>query len=162
GVTFESWRPGLPVRQGSVSIPDWHLDLRQTLGVEYLLLRNHIVDVEQKGRQGVDLVGGQRPLSIERHGAIDVIPNRRRERRAKRQYSSPCPELDIRASGYLAFQIGRRALDPRRPVASRAPLRAIDQCALLDSAAPRRELLSGRTDGDIPRADFLCARRASH
>ena len=34
--------------------------------------------------------------------------------------------------------------------------------AFLGGSASRRELLSGRTDGDIQRADFLCGRRASH
>src|SRR5205814_7460196 len=105
-ITFKPRRPGLPLRQGSVSIPDWHFYLRQTLGVEYLVLRDDIVYIEQKSRQRVHLIGRERPLTIERHGAIDVVPNRRRERRAKRQYSSPCPELDILAG--LAFQNGRR------------------------------------------------------
>src|SRR6059036_846458 len=159
-VTFKPSRPGLPLGQGSVSVPDRHFYLRQTLGVEYLVLRDDIVYVEQKSRQCVHLIGRQRPLTIERHGAIEVIPNRRRERRAKRQYSPSCPELNIRAS--LAFQNGRCAFDARCPVASRAPLRAIDLRALLGSSASGREFLSGRTDGDIPRADFLCARRASH
>src|SRR4051812_2828662 len=39
GVTFQPSRLGLPVRQGRVIISDWHLDLRQTLGVEYQVLR---------------------------------------------------------------------------------------------------------------------------
>src|SRR3972149_6988513 len=79
-VTFKPWRPGLPLRQGSVSIPDWHFYFRQTLGVEYLVLPDDIVYIEQKSRQRVHLVGRERPLTIERHGAIDVIPDRCRER----------------------------------------------------------------------------------
>ncbi len=161
-VAFKPWRPGLPVRQGSVSITDRHLDLRQTLGVEHFVLRDDAVYIEQKRRQRVYLIGGQRSFSIEGHGAIDVIPDRRRERRSKRQYSFPCPDVDIRASGAsFAFQNGRFALDTRRPMAYRA-LRAIDLRALLRSSAPWREFLSGRADRDIPRAELLCGRRASH
>src|SRR5262245_35066834 len=75
-VAFKPYRPGLPIRQGSVSITDRHLDLRQTLGVEHFVLRDDAVYVEQKCRQCVYLIGGQRSLSIEGHGAIDVIPDR--------------------------------------------------------------------------------------
>ena len=57
GVTFEPWRPGLPIRQGSVFVTNWHLDLRQTLGVQCLVFRDDIVDVEQIRRQRVDLIG---------------------------------------------------------------------------------------------------------
>ena len=56
-VTFKPWRPGLPLRQGSVFIPDWHFYLRQTLGVEYLVLRDDVVYIEQKRRQRVHLIG---------------------------------------------------------------------------------------------------------
>src|SRR5262245_9559133 len=158
-VAFKPWRPGLPLRQGSVFITNRHLDLRQTLGVEHFVLRNDAVYIEQKRRQRVYLISGQRSLSIEGHGAIDVIPDRGRERRAKRQYSSPSPELDIRGS--FAFQNGRLALETRRPVASRA-LRTIDLCALRRGSSPWREFRPGRADGDIQRTDLLRARRASH
>ena len=40
-----------------VSITIRHFDLRQTLSVDYLVLRNNTVFVEQKGCQGVHLVG---------------------------------------------------------------------------------------------------------
>ena len=62
----------------------------------------------------------------------------------------------------LAFQLGSRALRPRLPVADRAPLLHIELRALLGGSAPRREFRSGRTDGDIPGADFLCGRCAAH
>src|SRR5262249_34162483 len=121
------------------------------------------VYVEQKCRQSVYLIGGQRSLSIEGHGAIDVIPDNRRERRAKRQYSFPFPDVDIRAGrARFAFQNGRSALDTSRPMASRAPLRPIDLRALLGGSAPWREFLSGRADRDIPLTDLLWSRRASH
>ena len=57
-VAFQPWRPGLPLRQASVILADWHLHLRQTLGVEDLVLRDDIVDEEQVRRQRVDLVCG--------------------------------------------------------------------------------------------------------
>src|SRR5262249_2969151 len=121
------------------------------------------VYVEQKCRQRVYLIGGQRSLSIEGHGAIDVIPDRRRERRAERQYSFPCPDVGIRASrASFSFQNWCFSLDNPRPLASRASLRAIDLRALLRGSTPWREFLSGRADGDIPRTDLLCSRRASH
>ena len=63
----------------------WHLHLRQTLGVHYLVLGDDTVQVKQIGRQRVDLIGGEASLLIERHAAIDVIPNRRPVRRADRQ-----------------------------------------------------------------------------
>src|ERR1041385_9288632 len=92
GVTFEPWRAGLPIRKGSVFITNWHLDLRQTLGVQCLVVRDDIVDGEQIRRQLVDLIGRERPLSVEGHPTIDVIPDRRRERRAKRQDSPSRPD----------------------------------------------------------------------
>src|SRR6185503_1109580 len=69
-VAFEPWRSGLPLRQRRVFIADWHLHLRQALSVEYLLLRDDAVYVEQKCRQRIHLIGRQRPLTIERHRAI--------------------------------------------------------------------------------------------
>src|SRR5882672_9655520 len=159
GVTFEPCRPGLPVRQGRVCIPDWHFYLRQTLGLKYLILRDEIVDEEQKSRQRVYLIGRERALTIERHGAIDVIPHLRRERRAKRQYSSPLPKLDVLASP--ALQDRCRASDASRTVACCA-LRAIDLRSFLGGSSPWRKFFSGWADGNVPCADFLGARRASH
>src|SRR5712691_13068866 len=71
GVTLKPSRPRLPVRQPAVFITNRHLDLRQTLFVEYLVLRDHLVHEEQVGRQRIDLIGGESPLSPERHTAID-------------------------------------------------------------------------------------------
>src|SRR5262245_47067664 len=162
-VAFKPWRPGLPLRQGSVFITNRHLDLRQTLGVEHFVLRNDTVYIEQKRRQRVYLIGGQRSLSVEGHGTIDVIPDNRRERRAKRQYSFPFPDVDVRAGrAGFAFQNGSSALDTSRPMASRAPLRTIDLRALLGGSAPWREFLSVRGDRDIQLPDLFWSRRASH
>src|SRR5438874_54844 len=77
GVTLEPWRPGLPVRQPGVVIADRHLDLRQTLFVEYLVLRDHLVQDEQVGGERVYLIGGESPLTPERHAAMDEIPHDR-------------------------------------------------------------------------------------
>src|SRR5215469_7948079 len=82
GVTLKPWRPGLPVRQPGVVIANRHLDLRQTLFVEYLVLRDHLVQEEQVGRQRIYLIGGETPLCPERHAAMDEIPHRGRKRRA--------------------------------------------------------------------------------
>src|SRR6266850_4887106 len=81
GVTLKPWRPVLPVRQPGVVIANWHLDLRQTLFVEDFVLRDHLVQEEQVGRQRIDLIGGESPLIPERHGAMNEIPHRRRKRR---------------------------------------------------------------------------------
>src|SRR5262245_40751153 len=109
GVPLKPSRIGLPLRQWRVIVTNRHLDLRQTLSVDYLVLRDDIVEVQQEGRQRVDLVGSQRPLSIERHGAIDVIPDRRRKRRTERQYSRPFPDVGV--GGRWRFQDGSQAAD---------------------------------------------------
>src|SRR5436190_5181934 len=95
GVPSKPSRLRLPIRERRVFIADRHFDLRQTLGVEYLVFRDHLVDEEQIRRQRVDLIGGQRPLFIERHAAIDEVPDRGRERRADRKYSAAVPGLNI-------------------------------------------------------------------
>src|SRR6202521_2456733 len=64
GVTLKPWRPGLPVRQPGVVIANRHLDLRQTLFVEYLVLRDHMVQEEQVGRQRIYLIGGEYRTTI--------------------------------------------------------------------------------------------------
>ena len=81
--------------QLGVIIADRHPDLRQTLFVEYSVLRDHLVQEEQVGRQRIDLIGGESPLIPERHAAIDEIPHRRRKRRAQWQYALPFPDGKI-------------------------------------------------------------------
>src|SRR5215204_7434095 len=78
-------------------IADRHPDLRQTVLVYYLVLRNHVIEEEQVGRQRVDLIGSQSPLQPEWHAAIDVIPHRRRIRRAQWQDALLFPDGNIRA-----------------------------------------------------------------
>jgi hypothetical protein len=51
GVTLKPSRPVLPVRQPGVVIANRHLDFRQTLFVEYFVLRDHLVQEGQVGRQ---------------------------------------------------------------------------------------------------------------
>ena len=48
--------------QLGVTIANRHLDLRQTLLVEDFVLRDHLIDEEQVGRQRIDLIGGESPL----------------------------------------------------------------------------------------------------
>src|SRR6185503_17773128 len=84
----------------------------------------------------------------------------RRERCAERQDPSARPEIGIR--GIFTFQDGRRALEPRRPVAARAALRAIELRAFFGGSFPGRKFLSGRTDGDVACLDFVRGRRASY
>ena len=122
GVPRKPWRPGLPIRDPSEGITIWHLYLRQTLGVEYCVLRDDIVDKEQIGRQRVDLISGERPLSIEGHATIDVVPHHRGVWRANREDPSIVP----RVGAWLRFafdQPGGAAPDPVRSVARRDPLR---------------------------------------
>src|SRR3972149_2293728 len=109
----------LPLRRDREAITIWHFHLRQTLAVHYLVLRDDTVYVEQKGRQRVDLIGGEGSLSAERHGAIDVVPYRRRVRRAERQYSPQVPGSDIQPP-FGFYQLGSEAPCPFRPVASHA------------------------------------------
>src|SRR2546429_5152464 len=82
GVTLKPWRVELKLMRLAVLIANRHLDLRQTLFVEYLIFRNHLVDEQQIGRQRVHLIGSQSPLQPEWHAAIDEIPHYRRMRRA--------------------------------------------------------------------------------
>src|SRR2546421_535786 len=94
GVTLKPWRPGLPFMQLGVIIANRHLDLRQTLLVEDFVLRDHLVQEEQVGRQRIDLIGGESPLIPRRQAAIDVIPHRRRKPRAQWPGALPLPEWD--------------------------------------------------------------------
>src|SRR5262245_6129080 len=147
--------------QLGVVIANRHLDLRQTLFVEYHVLRDHLVHEEQIGRQRIDLIGGESPLTPERHAAIDVIPHRRRKRRAQWQDALPLPDGNI-----LAFFRLQRRRQPapyaRWAMAGDACLLLKEQCALLGGAAAGRELLSRSTNRDIHAADFFCGRSASH
>src|SRR6516165_9175645 len=145
-------------------IANRHLDLRQTLFVEYFVLRDHFVQEEQVGRQRIYLIGDERALSQERHPAMDVIPHRGRKRGAQWQYALPFPDGHIFT--FFRFQRGRasrhRPPYARFAMAGDAPLLHIDLCALLGGAAARREFLSRRTDRDIQGADFFCGRSAPH
>src|ERR1700733_16016233 len=75
GEPRKSWRFGLPIRHPDPFIADRHLDLRQIILVEDLVLRDYLVDGEQVGRQRIYLIGGKGPLIPERHGAMDEIPH---------------------------------------------------------------------------------------
>src|SRR5215469_166096 len=154
-VTLKPWRPVLPFRQPGVVIANRHLDLRETLFVEDFVLRDHLVQEKQIGRQRIDLVGGERPLIADRHGAVDVIPHRRRKRRGQRQYALPFPDRDILA--FFRLQRGRRpAPCARFAMTGDAALPLKDRRALFGGAVARRELLSRRTDRDVQPAEFFC------
>src|SRR5215467_558819 len=137
GVTLKPSRPGLPLMQLGVIIANRHLDLRQTLFVEYLVLRDHLVQEEQVGRQRIDLIGSESPLIPERHAAIDEIPHRRRKRRAQWQDALPFPDGNILA--FFRLQRGRQPPYARCAMAGDARLLLIDLCALLGCAAAGRE-----------------------
>ena len=152
--------PGLPIRDPGEGITIGHLDLRQTLGVEHLALRDDVVEIQQIGCQRVDLIGRERPLLIEGNTTIDVVPDPRGVWCANREDPAVVP----RVSAQLRFafdQPGSAAPDPVCSVARRAPSAAIDELAFLRGAPPRRELLARRTDGDIPGTDFLFGRSPS-
>jgi len=138
-VTFNPRLPGLPIRQESESITVWHLHHWQTLGVDHIVLRDEIIQVEQIGRQRVDLIGGEGALCIERHAAIDEVPDPRRVRRADRQYSPVFPGVGIWPR-FEFDQPGSQAVCPRPPVAYRAQFLLIHQLAFRGGAAPRRQL----------------------
>src|ERR1017187_7242323 len=57
-----------------------HLDFQQSLGVEGVTFFYDVALVEQKSSHSVDLVKSERSLCVPRHGAIDIVPHRRRER----------------------------------------------------------------------------------
>src|ERR1700757_1732283 len=149
GVTLKPWGPGLPVRQPGVVIGMRHLDLRQTLFVEDFVLRDHVVQEEQVGRQRIYLIGAESPLVPERHGAMNEIPHRRCQWRVqwqyalKKGYALPLPDGNILAC--FRFQRGRQPPDARFAMTHDAPLLLVDLCALLGGAATRRQFLSRRT-----------------
>src|SRR4051812_46007365 len=49
GVTLKPWRSALPLRRKSKSITIRHLDLRQTLGVHYLVFLDYVALVQEEG-----------------------------------------------------------------------------------------------------------------
>jgi hypothetical protein len=139
---------------------DWHLHHRQRLGVEDLVFLDDIVDEQQVRRQRVDLIGGQRSLSVERHPAIDVVPHRRRVRRAQRQDSSACPDISVR--GRFAFQIRSLAVDGVAPWHPAQPFERYSCAPSLTVPFPRRSS-SPVGPMEISHAlDFLRGRRASN
>src|SRR6185436_12944993 len=146
GVALEPWRVGLPHVQLAVIIADRHLDLRQAMIVEDFVLRDHVVQEQQVGRQRIDLVGGECPLIPGRHAAIDVIPHRRRKRRPQWQDALPFPDRNILT--LFRLQLGRHPPQARRAMAGDATLLLEDLDALLGAAAAGRELVSRRTDRD--------------
>src|SRR3954468_14993881 len=124
-------------------IANRHPDLRQTLFVEYLVLRNDLVEEEQVGRQRVDLIGLQSPLQPERHAAIDEVPYCRRIRRAQWQDAVLFPDI---ICGFFRYQRGRQSPYAPCAMARDARLLRVDLCPILGGAAAGRELLSRRTD----------------
>src|SRR6516162_286191 len=100
-----------------------HLDLWQTLFVEYFVLRDHLVQEEQVGRQRIDLIGAESPLISEGHGAMNKIPHRRRKRRVQGQYALEyaLPSRDGNILACFRFQRGRRPPYARFAMAADAP-----------------------------------------
>src|ERR1019366_3590893 len=164
------WRPVFPFWRKSKSITIRHLDLRQALGVHDFVFLDDVALVQQEGGQRVHLVGSERPLFSQRHAAIDVIPYRRREGRVNphgvgivhtRRETRRHRHGRGRLSAFPAYQCRRMSAGPHRPVASHTPFPNVERGAFFGSPLTCRELLSGRADGDIPVADFLCARGPS-
>ena len=62
------------------SFPIGHPDLGQTLGIHDIALLDNVVAVEQISGQSIHLVGAERSLLIQRHGTVDVVPDRRHKR----------------------------------------------------------------------------------
>src|SRR5260370_26306694 len=86
GVTLKPWRPGLPVRQPGIVIANRHLDLRQTLFVEYLVLRDHLVQEQQVGRQRIYFIGGWTPHAPPPQAATGENTPHRPQTRAPAHY----------------------------------------------------------------------------
>src|SRR6185503_16714141 len=133
GVTLEPRLVEMKVMRLAERVANRHPDLRQTLLVEYLVLRNHLIEEEQVGRQRVDLIGSQSPLEPEWHAAIDVIPHRRRIRRAQWQDALLFPDGNIRAM--FRLQRGRQSPYARCAMAADARLLREELFAFLGCAA---------------------------
>ena len=52
GVSLKARRPVFPFRGHCETVMVWHPDLRQALHVEHLVVRDHLILMEQKGREG--------------------------------------------------------------------------------------------------------------
>src|SRR5579864_2877652 len=150
-----------PCRNKVISI--WHLNFRQGLGVENVVLFfDDVILIQDKRRQSVHLVRAERSSLASRHGAIDVIPNRGSVRppaphcsfRVRRVYrsSTPCQRncRDLRESRHS----GNRHTFEVLPVASRALIRE-NRRALLGRTAAGRELLAFEANSNIPCPDLF-------
>src|SRR5439155_18865473 len=63
---------------GNEAVPVRHFDLRQTLVVHHVGLRNDAVPKQQKCGQRVNFVRGQRSRLRDGHRAVDIVPRDRR------------------------------------------------------------------------------------
>ena len=143
-------------REKSVTIR--HLDFQQSLGVEDVTLFDDVVLVEQKSSHGVNLVGSERSLRVPWHGAVDIVPHRRRERpiAPKSQYWSASGELSRRRLPNAGPDLRSRFARGKRTFS------CVDLRSLFGRSSSRRELFSICADDVIPGAQFRFRRRPAH
>ena len=144
-------------RIGHEPVPVRHLDARQRRGVDPVLLADEIVEEEHVGDRGVDLVRRQRSGLVERHGAVDVVPQRGGRR-------------PVAAHG-LARLVGRQqALSPGQPVVrplgaggavARGATAVVHRPPLGRGRAAGRQLRALRAHDGSPALDVRGRRRAA-
>ena len=134
-----------------------HLDPRQRAGVDPVVFADDVVEVEHVGDHRVDFVRRERAGLVERHGAVDVVP----------QGGGGRPEAAHRLPRLLAGQqplsAGQgvvRPLAPGGPVTGGAPA-VVQRPALGRSPAAGGQPLAGRADDRPPGIDFLGRRRTA-
>ena len=128
-----------------------HSDFRQALGIHLGFFFNDLVQEENVGHDGVHLIVRQHAGAIERHGSVDVVPQRcsvrpvaahRFERFRGTERIAPADE----SSGVPAFRVFAVAFGAAQ---------LIDFLALDSRSFAGGEAGSVRRDGDIPGANFL-------
>src|SRR5882762_3873499 len=124
------------------AVPVRHFDLRQTLVVHHVGLRDDAVPKEQKCRQRVDLVRSQRSRLRDRHRTVDIVP---RDRRIW-VVGDTVPVLRFeraaeRLAGLTQHQTSENSAFPILAVTDLAPLRK-DHRAFFGGTVSRRKCLS--------------------
>ena len=128
-----------------------HFHLGQGLRVHHLILRDQIVGGEQVGAERVDLVVGERVRRRPRHGAADIVEQRRR----------PGPEIGDGLERRDAIAGERRIADHDVARAAFAVVAVTEVAALVDielgalrgGAASGRQIAAVRHHADVPRLD---------
>src|SRR5258706_14870535 len=131
-------------------VPVRHLDRAQRLGIERGLRRQQSVQIEDVSRNRIDIVIAQRLRRVLRHGAADIIEQRRRvgpiaadgpHRIWRRERALAADKLIANTTLALCAMTGRALLIE-------------DLAAMADATASRRKVVAVAVNIDIPAPDL--------